>query len=202
MLRLCVYTVLVSLLVPTLPGCGGSDGGGGTKPGPSLVDQGWAAFEAGDFATAASRFAGAIASDPTDEEAHNGMGWTRLEEASLAAAVASFDAALTNGFAGADPHAGRAIVLRDADPVDYAAAIAAATAALAIDGGYVFAHDTTVDWRDLRLVLAQSHFGLSEYDLASQQVTLLGGTPPSPQSDTFVEDLLAVIEQLAQSIVP
>lgn len=58
----------------------------------------------------------------------------------------------------------------------------------------------TLDWRDLRLILAQSHFALGEYTDANAQVTLLGGTAPDPNSPTFVEDLLAEIERLGRTI--
>lgn len=181
-------------------GCGSSDDGATPTPQPTLVEQGWDAFETGDFAAAKTNFEQAIAVAPTNSEAHNGLGWANMMLDSLSGSVASFDDALTNGFAGADPHAGKAIVLRDLTPVDYAAAIASANAALAIDSNYAFAHDARLDWKDVRLILAQSHFALGEYDEANTQIGLLGGSMQNPASATFVEDLLAEIERLGQII--
>ena len=165
---------------------------------PTLVDQGWSAFESGDFAGAKSDFERAIADDPTNSAAHNGLGWANMKLDDLQGAVTSFDAALTHGFIGADPHAGKAIVLRDLEPVDYAAAIASANTALGIESNYAFAHDARLDWKDLRLILAQSHFALGEYVEANSQIGVLGGTMQDPASPTFVEDLLAEIEHLGQ----
>ena len=125
--------LLAACMVTVLGGCGDSDEG--TDPIPTLtyVEQGWEAFEAGDFTGASSYFAWAIAEDPADSEAHNGLGWATMKLFDLQDALISFDAALTHGFSGADPHAGKAILLRDLEPVDYAAAIASAGTALGIE---------------------------------------------------------------------
>ncbi|MDH3215763.1 MAG: hypothetical protein OEN01_05655 [Candidatus Krumholzibacteria bacterium] len=202
MLRRPIVTlwIVASLCAsPLLVGCG-DDGTGPPPPPPppppSLVEQGWEAFENGDFFVAANKFQQAITDDPANAEARDGFGWSSLKLGNLQDAQTSFDEALVNGFAGADPHVGRAIVLRDISPPDFTAAIDAAGAALAIDSVYQFAHDTELDWRDVRLVLAQSHFALSAYDQANAQVGLLGGNMQNPASTTFVADLLAEIERL------
>jgi len=190
--------LLAACAVMVLTGCGSSDEVVDPIPLPTLVDQGWDAFESGDFVGAKSDFERAIADDPENGAAHNGLGWANMRLDDLQGAVTSFDAALTHGFTGADPHAGKAIVLRDLEPVDYAAAIGSANTALGIESDYAFAHDAGLDWQDLRLILAQSHFALGEYDDANTQVGLLGGTAQNPVSPTFVEDLLAEIERLGQ----
>jgi tetratricopeptide (TPR) repeat protein len=184
-----------------LGGCGSSDEGDGPTPPSTLVDQGWEAFEAGDLADAKSNFEAAIAEDLANSEAHNGLGWTNMKLDDLQDALTSFDDALTHGFTGADPHAGKAILLRDLEPVDYAAAIASASTALGIESDYVFVHDADLDWRDLRLILAQSHFAMGAYAEANSEVGALGGSVQDPASSTFVEDLLAEIERLGQTIV-
>lgn len=191
--------LLAICAVMVLGGCGGSDEGVGPMP-PTLVDQGWEAFEAGNFAGARSDFEQAVAEDPTNSAAHNGLGWANMKLDDLDGALTSFDAALTHGFTGADPHVGKAILLRDLEPVDYAAAIASANAALGIASNYAFAHDAELDWKDLRLILAQSHFALGVYEEANAQVGLLGGSIQDSDSPTFVEDLLAEIERLGRII--
>ncbi len=186
--------------VMMMTACGSSDQGVDPIPLPTLVEQGWEAFEAGDFAGAKTDFDLAIADDPTNSDAHNGLGWSNMNLDDLQGAVTSFDAALTHGFTGADPHAGKAIVLRDLEPVDYTAAISSANTALGIESNYAFAHDAGLDWKDLRLILAQSHFALGEYVEANTQVGILGGTVQDPDSPTFVSDLLAEIDRLGQII--
>jgi hypothetical protein len=118
----------------------------------------------------------------------------------LSASKASFDNAISNGFSGADPHAGKAVVLRDIEPVDYDGAIMSANMALTADANYQFEHDASMNWQDLRVILAQSYFATALYTDAAAEVTALGGTPPDPQSDAFVEDLLAEIERLSDAI--
>ena len=170
------------------------------SPDPTLVELGWAAFQADQFDTAEQLFSQAIAEDATNYEAHNGKGWALLRLDNLTAAIVSFDAALNNGFTGADPHVGKAILLRDLRPVNYGAAIAAANTALSIESDYEFAHDPELNWMDVRLILAQCYFATAQYDEANTQVGLLGGTMQNPSSDTFVEDLLAEIQALGEQI--
>jgi tetratricopeptide (TPR) repeat protein len=171
-----------------------------TDPILSSLEQAWSAFESGDFAEAESKFNDALAENATDTDAHNGLGWAHSNLGQLGAALSDFDAAISGGHTGAAPHVGRAIVLRDLEPVDYDAAITSAEAALSIDAAFQFSHDASVDWRDLRLVIAQSHFALGNYAGANEQVGLLGGVQPDPSSGTFVEDLLAEIERLGTMI--
>ncbi len=198
--RKWIGLVCAMCVVVALGGCGGSGSATGPGQNPTLVDQGWSAFEAGDFVGAKSDFEQAVAEDSTSSAARNGLGWADMMLGNLPDAVESFDRALADGFTGADPHAGKAILLRDLDPVDYGAAIASAGAALAIDSAYAFTHDTDLDWKDLRLILAQSHFALGEYVEANAQVGELGGAVQDPDSTTFVESLLAEIDRLGEVI--
>jgi tetratricopeptide (TPR) repeat protein len=169
-------------------------------PDPTLVEQGWDDFTSGDYNSAASLFIQAISEDDSDEEAHNGLGWALLNLGNLQNAIVSFDAAIAHGFDGADPRVGRMVILRDQRPVDYAATIVEALAALAIDQNYVFAYDAELDWRDIRLILAHSYFATSDYGAANTQVGLLGGTVQNPASITYVADLLVEIQRLGESI--
>jgi tetratricopeptide (TPR) repeat protein len=196
------HTLAVLLVVALLlVGCGG-DGGTGPPPPPppTLVQLGWAAFEQADYVTAADKFQQAITKNPSNAEAHNGFGWASMKLGNLQNALDGFAGALSNGHNGADPHVGRAIVLRDLTPVDYNAAIQAANSALAIDPDYKFHHDPELDWQDVRLILAQSHFALGQYVEANDQVGLLGGNAQDPLSPTFVADLLAELERLGDLI--
>jgi tetratricopeptide (TPR) repeat protein len=184
-----------------LSGCDGDDGDGhGGSTAAELTSEGWTLFEMGDFVAAESKFKEALAVDAGFAEADNGLGWTWLRLDSLAVAVSSFDAALGKGLASADPYAGQAVAYRDLEPVDLMLAVAAAERALHRDVRFEFAHDPRFDWRDLRLILAQSYFGLQRYAEASAQVDSLGGAAPDPHAERFVEELLAEIERLGEGI--
>ncbi|MFH1679368.1 MAG: hypothetical protein ABIH26_01845 [Candidatus Eisenbacteria bacterium] len=182
-----------------LGGCGG--GGGGSAPGvddpADLTNSGWAAFESGEWTEAAALFRSAIAADSIYGDAYNGLGWTRARADSLGAAVEAFDASIRTGLKSADPHAGKAVVLRDLTPPDYPGAIAAARAALSWSRDYRFDHDASFDWMDLRVLLAQSLFAITDYEMANAEVDTMGGTPATPGSPSFARNLLAEIERLS-----
>jgi len=202
MLRFVLLLLAVGVALGSVSSCGNEceDCGRIIPDAPDLVGAGWTAFESGDFDEAGTRFESAIARDPADNEAHNGLGWANLRRGLLDEAAANFDVALANGFSGADANAGRTIALRDLQPADYQGSIDAAVAALAIDGAFVFVHDTNLDWMDLRLIMAQSYFALGEYGNANAQVGLIGGTMQNPALPTFVTDLLAELDRLGDLV--
>jgi tetratricopeptide (TPR) repeat protein len=166
-----------------------------------LTAEGWAKFEDWQFAEALLKFDQALDKDYNYGEAHNGVGWCRVKLDSLKAGLDAFDQAIAKGVSSADPRAGKAVIYRDFEPVDFHMAIDWADSALAIDSDYVFTHDDALDWKDLRLILAQSYYGLSQYDRAHAQVDILDpGNTLDPDSDTFAKDLLAELQRLGEEI--
>jgi tetratricopeptide (TPR) repeat protein len=201
--RVAVFFCISSVLtLGIFLSCGGGGGGGGPEvTAEQLTSEGWARFEAGDFQGAMSKFEGAIAIDSNYGEAYNGLGWSCVKIDSLEAAVNAFGQAISKGVSTADPRAGKAVVYRDLEPVDFQASIDWADSALARDSDYVFSHDTTMTWKDLRLILAQSYYGLHEYEEALEQVDILDPENTlNSGSDTFVEDLLAELQRLGEEI--
>jgi tetratricopeptide (TPR) repeat protein len=176
-------------------GCGGDGGAGPGATAQSKTEEGWALFEAVDYTGAIGKFNEALSIDDTYADAYNGLGWSFANLDSLQWALTSFGNCITNGMSG-DPHAGRAPVYRDLDPPQFDNAVSTATTVLSLDRRYTFEHDKSFDWRDLHLIMAQSHFGLGRYDLANAEVDSLGGIQQNPASPTFVEDLAGEIERL------
>lgn len=165
-----------------------------------LARRGWEAFEEWEFTRATTVFREVVAKDASYADGYNGLGWSLMNLDSLESAVSCFDAALARGLQSADPYAGMAVVCRDAEPVNLRLVLAMADSALARDMRYIFRHDPCLDWRDLRLILAQCHFALGEYGYANVQVDSLGGDVQDPGRETFVEDLLREIEELGEQI--
>jgi tetratricopeptide (TPR) repeat protein len=190
------------LLAVTVAGCGGGGTSGpeGEPTGQELVAEGWEAFESADWTEALARFQAALSADTVPVDAYSGLGWTYASVDSLRLALGFFDAAIGAGDPTADPYAGKAIVLRESAPPDYAGAVIAATEALVRSPRYRFAHDETFDWRDLHLLLAQCSFALTWYEEAGAHVDSLGGTVPDPSSHDYVEELSLEIEELASGI--
>jgi tetratricopeptide (TPR) repeat protein len=179
-------------------GCGGDGGGGPSDTAASLTAAGWALFEKGEYEAAITKFDQALGLDATYSDAYNGLGWSNAKLDSLSDALSNFGECLVFSSTLADAYAGCAPVYRDyeTEPAHFDSAIAAASEALALQATYAFSHDTSFDWRDLHLIMAQSHYGLGEFPDANTHVLALGGITLDPESSTFVEDLAAEIERL------
>jgi tetratricopeptide (TPR) repeat protein len=179
-------------------GCGGDDGGGPSDTAASLTAAGWTLFEQGEYDLAIDKFERALELDADYADAFNGLGWSHAKLDLLADALENFgmcvtsDSDLTEGYAGCAP------VYRDYDtePAHFDSAAAFASTALTQEPSFEFSHDEDFNWRDLRLIMAQSYYGLGEFLLAKDQVDALGGVSLDPESETFAEDLAAEIERL------
>ncbi len=129
----------------------------------TLTAEGWAAFEAGDLATARQAFVDAIGLDAAYGPAYAGRGWVELSEAitsgAFRAAETSFTAALARGEGGADVYGGRAAARLALGSADLAAAAQDAGAALQTAPDFVFPHRDSFDSNDLRLIAAFAEAG-------------------------------------------
>jgi tetratricopeptide (TPR) repeat protein len=198
-MRALVSAACVACLVMSF-GCGGDGGGGPSDTAASLTAAGWELFEAGEYEAAIAKFNQALGLDATYADAHNGLGWSNAKLDSLGNSLASFGDCMTFDNSLTDAYAGCAPVYRDyeTEPAHFDSAIATASQALAMEARYSFSHDTSFDWHDLHLIMAQSHYGLGEFLEAKAHVDSLGGASLDPESDTFVEDLAAEIEDLEE----
>lgn len=175
---------------------------------PELASEGWTLFQDGNIADAQAKFEEAIALDASSADAYNGKGWCLLRQNALAEAKQSFDLAISNGLPTADALVGRAAAHRDLP--DLPSAIQDALAALSLDPNYRFAYDSTIDYHDVRIILAQSYFGIADYPNAQQQVNILdseNGLDPENSTkwvvggmsyNTYQEALLMKIEALEE----
>jgi tetratricopeptide (TPR) repeat protein len=195
----------MKVLLAMLCGCGlllavgcGRDGGGPSDTAASLTAAGWVLFEKGEYDLAIAKFSQALNLDAAYADAYNGLGWAYANLDSLAHSLENFGLCISQDSTLADPYAGCAPVYRDyePEPAHFDSAVAYASEALGKDSDYQFSHDTSFDWRDLHLIMAQSYYGLGEFLSAKDEVDALGGISLDPQSPTFVEDLAAEIERL------
>ena len=181
-------------------GCGGGDTGP-AESASSRTAEGWTLFGDGDYEDAVAKFERAIELDNSYAEAYSGLGWCYANMNMLEEALDNFGRAIDGNpheTVLADAYAGSSPVYRDADtrPAHFDSAAAYADSALSIDRFYKFDYDTTFNWQDLHLIMAQSYFQLQEYGLAKARVDSLGGKSLDPGSPTFVDSLAAEIERL------
>jgi len=141
------------------------------KTTQELVDEGWSAFEAGDFATAEAKFDTAITNDGSLVDAYNGRAWSRARKRKYTQARQDFEQALSLDIDFQEARAGLALVLHVLN--EFQEAIDAAQTVLSAAPDFVFSHDTSVTTASLRIVLAHSYFSLGQYEQAAQQLDIL-----------------------------
>ncbi len=204
------YLPVLLLLLFVVTACEKSGTGGPTAA--EKIAEGWTAFEAGDITAALGLFNEAVSINPVNAEAHHGRGWARLLRGELSQAQSSFNSANTNGLTGVDADAGLAFVYRDLP--DFNQAISNARSVLTSSSSWSFSHRTSVDWRDLRLVIAQCSYRLGEanFDDAQAELDLLdpdNGLDDTDSGtwvvdgityDTYAEALLMALEALESAI--
>jgi tetratricopeptide (TPR) repeat protein len=131
-------------------------------------------FETKQYADALNMFKEAIVADAEYADAHNGAGWTSARLSQLDEAVGYFDESIRLNTAVADAHAGRAFAKYA--KLDYSAAISSATTALQKNSSWNFEHDTTLNYKDLHLLLAACHFATGAYQSSLTEVKLLNAS--------------------------
>jgi tetratricopeptide (TPR) repeat protein len=171
-----------------LPGCDPSE----------FISLGWTDFEEGDYDSAVDRFRAAIDCNafswPDHADAYSGIGWTHLMRENVTESLQWLDIAISEGFGSNDMHAARAAAERDLP--NFEEAIYWAGVVLESQPDYVFPHKESYDWRDLRIIRAQSFFALAEYESVNQEIELLGGVVQDLQDEDFIDNLLAELERL------
>ncbi|MFN0149271.1 MAG: hypothetical protein ACKVU1_01000 [bacterium] len=202
-MRAALGATLLALAFAIGSGCGGGSGTPDPEnPAEALTAEGWTLFESGNFTGAKSRFRDAIAASNTFADAHNGLGWSLAFLDSLDSAQRAFSSAITNAASGGEAHAGRAFVRAETDSDALALALADAATALTRAPLFVFSHDATIDWRDVRLLRAQLFFALGAIDSSAAEVDLLDGALPDASDPGFADSLAAEIERIGAAAAP
>jgi len=173
---------------------------------------GWTEFEAGEYNTSKACFQTALQFDASHADASSGLGWSNAMLGSLSDAVTAFLAANSAGLTTEDANAGLAVAYRDLPDLNNA--ISYANTVITNEPSYVFSHRTSIDYKDMHLVMAQCYYRLGEssFSDAQAQVDILDpgngldpGTPgtwvvDSVTYNTYAEALLMKIEELEASI--
>lgn len=144
-----------------------------------LIQQGWAKFEAKNFAGAGSDFSAAlsISTNPTDSSgAFLGLGWAELRQSYGGLAENSLVKYLSlisrvNDPKLNDARAGLAFAYSTYSTTDkFRKAIDTANVVLSSNPTWAFNHDNSIDSTDLHLLLAQCYYGIAIFDSSLIQV--------------------------------
>lgn len=194
---LCSVFVLLAALSA---GCGSNESAVDDRPpGEQAAEAGWAAFAAGSYLDASELFEDAIAIDPVYADAWNGLGWVNVRFGLFGTADGHFQRAIDLGLANQEAQAGHTIVAELQS--DYDEALAASAAVLEAEPNFLFSRQAGVDFRDLRLVRARSFLTRGELLAAKTEVDIIDpSNNVNPGSETFVSDLLLLIEELGEEL--
>lgn len=178
--------------------CSSSDNGEEPPTAPTLdelIDQGWQAFETGDYQTAVAKFTAARDQAPNDAEIFNGLGWSLFKQDNISQAHNEFLGGTKKGNVPADIYAGFAFVLNILK--DYAESSKQAELALAEEPTWSFLHLSGLNVDDLRVLLAANYFLVGDFSRSLSQVKLLNPSFSADISNTTGQSALAAeIEQL------
>lgn len=171
---------------------------------------GWEAFETGNYSDAEDYFRQYVQFNSTSVEGFTGLGWSQLKLDSLENSINSFSNALDINEDYINALSGLILSLyqtRDDIPVTiYGEQL------FEQDSLYIFEHDTSYNYRDIHLILADSYNSLEMTEDAQIQVDIIfpeNGLDPSVSASwlvdnitylTYEEALTAVIEYLKVSL--
>jgi hypothetical protein len=177
------------------------------SPVPGLVEEGWDFFESDELDLAVARFDSALAFEPGNVEALEGLGWAYLYLYMFEKSLTALEGALSADAARLDCLVAIAFLYGSTE--QYGSAIDAARAAIDIGGEtYVFARDGDITTSDIRYCLVTSLVGAGDLAGALSEVRMLDPSIDLDPDDattwdghsSFEEALLVVIEDLKSRV--
>ncbi|MBD3373402.1 hypothetical protein GF406_00065 [candidate division KSB1 bacterium] len=129
-----------------------------TRTLAEMVPFAWSLYESGQTAEAIAIFLD-ITSRQTSaflSDAYNGLGWSYAAQDSMQKSIHYFDLAVSARTLFTEAHAGRGFVRLALK--DYSGAIDDLTNVLSEQADFVFSHDSSIDFRDVSVALAEAYF--------------------------------------------
>lgn len=182
-------------------GCSKDDNTTGTTlTAEEQLNEGWVAFEDGDYSTALSSFQSAYVRSPGLADAWNGAGWalgklpSRIDES-----IEKFQRALSEDTTRYDAYAGWAFAAFNAG--SYQLAIDKVNDLLHRRPVWRFLHQQSLDRDDLRLLQAAAYYQLADYSSALNVVVtyfdpLFEADPTTPAGRRAIFDEIETLRRL------
>lgn len=142
-------------------GCGVS--GGGRSDEENALNDAWALFHQQRWDDALVAFQNLVDDDQAVGEAFGGVGWSRLHLLMPSQAGIAFRNSLVSDEGNLDSRAGEAFALRDSGG-DSGRLLSQARSVLFAEPTWRFDHETSVDWMDLQILMAQTFFLRQQFD--------------------------------------
>jgi tetratricopeptide (TPR) repeat protein len=201
LLALILKTITVVVLM--LAGCGKK----ATEPEKTvdeLLSSGWSAFSQGSFSSALNYFNQVLSQNAGHPDALNGKGWCQGILGDRPGARSSFNAGLATAPTNNSLRAGLAFTHAAMDSSLQAVAqdstVLAADSLWSLGHRYVMSWDYLMDWRDLRVLLAEEYFAMGRFSESLAQVKKLDPSVSVGTDFSLAENqaaLLVEIERLS-----
>jgi len=159
------------LMAMLYTGCQGTNEPDQTDAYTQKITDAWNAFTQGNYSSAYAAFNQARLSDSVKADAYLGLGWCALKLDSLKLVSGYFAAATRAGLTSADLYAGYAFLLNATKQYEQSNSYAAN--ALVLSPNWVFAHQTSLNKNDLKLLQAQNYYQLGNFSTSLSFVQLL-----------------------------
>ena len=148
-----------------------------------MVEYGWVLYETNDYLNSNKWFNDAIVDDVEWKDAYNGLGWSYAKLMVLDSSISYFTTGLEqeqNKWSIIDSQAEILAGLtfaynakgNDAKAIEYGRAFLDSTVK-PLEAGWVFSHDTKLNYLDLRVTLAASYFAKGKFDSTILQITVV-----------------------------
>ena len=160
----------VTFIALAIAGCGGGEGAQGPAlTADELTIAGWEAFEEADYSTALGHFQAALEQDASHSDALNGAGWSsgRLPQR-LEQATGYFSRSLASDTTRYDALGGWAFVEYSRE--EWQSALGKADSLLHRRPRWLFLHEPTLDFRDVRLLSAKIYYILGDFDASLEVI--------------------------------
>jgi tetratricopeptide (TPR) repeat protein len=160
------------------------------------VADGWINFKLGDYQNGIIHFKDAMDDDPSLSAAYLGLGWCYAMIDDFQSSLPNFDVTISIEPDSPDAYAAKSFIYLAQN--EYESAVKPAEQAILLGGeDYVFSQIPDVGTRNLRLLMAESHYALGQYKDAQTQINILEPDNGLDQnSRNYKRELILKIESL------
>ena len=139
-----------------------------------MAEYGWELFETKEYLPSNAWFLDAVSEDSDWKDGYNGLGWTYAKLMVIDSSISHFTTGLTKkqseilaGLTFANHALGK-----DAKVIQYGRAFLDSTVK-PLTAGWMFTHDSLLNYLDVRITLAASYFAVGKFDSTILQVTVI-----------------------------
>ncbi len=175
-----------------------------------MAEYGWELYEAKDFLNSNTWFNDAIVKDDMWKDGYNGLGWSYAKLMVLDSSIAHFKTGLNKEQDTWNPTDIQSEILaglsfayhaqgNDAKSIEYGRAFLDSTVK-PLKSGWIFSHDSLLNYLDVRVTLAASYFATGKFDSTILQVTVILDSLNSSEvavTDTTLEGRRQMAKQIS-----